>query len=95
GAVAVWDASTGRLLAWLAPNDLRAFAVAAAVDPDGDRLLFARKASGGWEVCIWRRRRPEWWWGVLCLPHLWLIVALAAAVVWSGWRDLRRLRRMS
>ena len=41
------------------------------------------------------RVRPEWWWGVFCLPHLWLIVALAAALVWSGWRDVRRIRRLA
>ncbi|MHC4249649.1 MAG: WD40 repeat domain-containing protein [Planctomycetota bacterium] len=44
-------------------------------------------------VALVRRVRPEEWWGVLWLPHFWLIVALAAAVVWSGWRDVRRMRR--
>jgi hypothetical protein len=42
---------------------------------------------------IYRRIRPERWWGVFWLPHLYLIAALAAALAISGWRDLRRLRR--
>jgi len=42
-------------------------------------------------VC--RRIRPEEWWGVFCLWHFWLIVALGAALVWSGWRDIRRMER--
>jgi len=59
---------------------------------------------GNWEavVCgpsreprVFRRIRPEQWWGVFWLPHLYLIVALAVGVVLSGWRDLRRIRRMN
>jgi hypothetical protein len=45
------------------------------------------------EVCVLRRIRPEQWWGVFCLWHLWLIVALALALIASGWRDIKRMRR--
>jgi len=44
-------------------------------------------------IRVLRRIRPEEWWGVLCLWHFWLIVALGAALAWSGWRDIRRMER--
>jgi hypothetical protein len=79
------DGGTGELLASV--KDVYAFVVlrddilwvTSGFDDDG-RLL--------------RRIRPERWWGVFWLPHLYVIAALAAALVASGWRDLRRLRRM-
>ena len=44
-------------------------------------------------LTIWRRRRPEWWWGVFWLWEFWLTAALAAIFVWSVVRDRRRLAR--
>jgi hypothetical protein len=37
--------------------------------------------------------RPEWWWGVFWLPHLYLIAALVVALGLSGLRDLKRLNQ--
>jgi hypothetical protein len=54
--------------------------------PDGQRMVIAPNE-------IWRRIRPEQWWGVFWLWHLWSIIALSLAVAWSGWRDLMRMRR--
>ena len=58
--------------------------------PDGERLV-----TGGSEsrCLVWRRRRPEWWWGVFWLREFWLTAAFAAIFVWSVVRDRRRLAR--
>ncbi|MHC5054147.1 MAG: WD40 repeat domain-containing protein [Planctomycetota bacterium] len=58
-----------------------------------DDRVYVHEERGRAEV--WRRVRPERWWGVLWLWHFWVIVALGVALAWSGWRDLRRLRRTS
>jgi WD40 repeat protein len=42
---------------------------------------------------IWRRRRPEYWWGFAWLPEFWLTVLLTGAFVWSVRRDWRQWRR--
>ena len=44
-------------------------------------------------VHIYRRRRPEWWWGVFYLWEFWLTAAFAAIFVWSVVRDRRALAR--
>jgi len=44
-------------------------------------------------IHVFRRRRPEWWWGVFWLWEFWLTAALAAIFVWSVVRDRRRLAR--
>ena len=36
---------------------------------------------------IYRRRRPEYWWGVAWLPEFWLTVVLSGGLVVSVWRD--------
>ena len=41
---------------------------------------------------VWRRRRPEWWWGVFYLWEFWLTAAFAALFAWSVWRDRKSLR---
>ena len=46
-------------------------------------------------VRLWRRSRPEPWWGVFCLKEFWLSVAFAAAFVWSILADRRRFRTAS
>ena len=57
----------------------------------GPRRIVASLDVRKW--CVIARVRPEWWWGVLWLPHFWLIVALGGCVFASGWRDVRRMRR--
>jgi hypothetical protein len=79
------DGVTGELLASI--DDILYCAVLR------DDLLWVTSRSDD-EGKLLRRIRPERWWGVFWLPHLYVIAALASALAWSGWRDLRRLRRM-
>jgi len=44
-------------------------------------------AEGRYTIHIYRRRRPEWWWGVFWLWEFWLTVAFAGLFVWSVVRD--------
>ena len=60
------------------------------ISDDAIIAYFPSSDSVGVLRCI----RPEQWWGVFWLPHLYLIIALALAVAWSGWRDVKRLRQM-
>jgi len=64
--------------------------------PDGERVLIARNIGRGGQsavpVYVYRRRRPEWWWGVFYLWEFWLTAALGALFIWSVWRDRRALR---
>jgi WD40 repeat protein len=80
----MWDTRTGVLLASL--RDIGMFRFL-----QNERLLVQK--VGPRSFSILHRIRPEWWWGVFWLPHFWLIVVIAAALAWSGWRDLRRSRR--
>ena len=50
-----------------------------------------------WEgkISIYRRRRPEWWWGIFWLWEFWLTVAFAGVFLWSVVRDRRALRKRS
>lgn len=80
--IGVWDAESGRLLA-----------------SHDDEVLWGRPATDDWVVVKlngplvhWRRARPERWWGVFWLWHFWLIVALALALVASGWQDIKRMK---
>jgi len=57
--------------------------------PDGNWIVGANSL----EVVIFRRRRPERWWGVFWLWEFWLTAAFAAIFVWSVVRDRRRLAR--
>jgi hypothetical protein len=43
----------------------------------------------GGVATVYRRRRPEWWWGVFYLKELWATVIFAAFFAWSLWRDRR------
>ncbi len=59
--------------------------------PDGDRILVA----SGDLICtvfVFRRTRPEWWWGVFYLWEFWLTAAFAGLFVWSVVRDRKGLR---
>ncbi len=52
--------------------------------------------EGNWtetfDLLVYRRRRPEWWWGVAWLPEFWLTLVLGVGLLWSLWRDQRRFR---
>jgi WD40 repeat protein len=89
-SASIWDVETGELLA-KTPE-----AWSCAVLDDNTLLLESpptKDLRSSSFIC--RRIRSERWWGVFFLPHLYLIIALALAVAWSGWRDVKRLRRMS
>ncbi|MHC5057236.1 MAG: hypothetical protein ACYTKD_21370 [Planctomycetota bacterium] len=81
----VFSTHTGRLL--FSREDFLAW-------PISDTHMVVRDESESrYGLYLYRRIRPEWWWGVFWLPHFWLIVVLGVSVVASGLRDLRRMRR--
>jgi len=41
-------------------------------------------------LSIWRRRRPERWWGVFWLPEFWLTLIFSCALLWSLRRDWKQ-----
>ena len=63
--------------------------LSAAYSPDGKCIV---TASVDTIARIWDRRRPEYWWGVAWVPEFWLTVVLGTGLVWSLWRDQKRLR---
>jgi len=56
--------------------------------PDGERVAITTDDAG---TRIYRRRRPEWWWGIFYLWEFWVTVAFAGVFVWSVVRDRRAL----
>ena len=59
--------------------------------PDGKRIV---TASEDGTARIWRRTRPEWWWGVFCMLEFWFAAGFAAGLVWSLLADKRTFARM-
>jgi WD40 repeat protein len=88
-AVRVWDSSSGKELAVLRGHTDRAWQ--ASFSPDGKRIV---TASEDGTARIWRRYRPEWWWGVFCMLEFWFSAGFAAALVWSLFADGRAFARM-
>ncbi len=97
GTAWAWDSRRGRLAARLesgmepygAWSNGRPITVGApSFSADGRMLAVGANGS----VCVFRRRRPEWWWGVFYLWELWLTAAFAGLFVWSVARDRRALR---
>jgi hypothetical protein len=56
--------------------------------PDGESFLTYHFENNR-RATIWKRRRPEWWWGVAWLPELWMTAAFTALLCWSLRRDWR------
>jgi WD40 repeat protein len=81
---AVWDAGTGEELCRL---PLGYGEVVTAFLDDDDLLTYGIKH---WRdaLHLWRRRRPEWWWGHLCRIEVWMAAALGLLCLWQ---TLRRL----
>jgi len=97
-AVVVRDAATGEELTELGLEEthfstggVEFYPIATFAD---NALLFVRSDPVGSNsrIGIFRRRRPEWWWGVFYLWEFWLTAAFAAIFVWSVVRDRRALR---
>lgn len=67
-------------------------AATAAFSPDGRQIV-----AGNWfhknDICLWTRRRPEYWWGAAWLPEFWLAALLAGAMLWSILTDRRQMCR--
>ncbi len=85
--VRVWAWPDGRCLQALRVDGRGAQYVALSEEAD---LLVA--GTGNWEgLVIFRRRRPERWWGVFYLWEFWLTAAFAALFVWSVVGDRRAL----
>jgi WD40 repeat protein len=63
----------------------------ASFSPDGERIV---TASGDGRCRIWRRYRPEWWWGIFYMLEFWFSVVFAAALVWSLLADKACFARM-
>jgi WD40 repeat protein len=78
----VWDVRSGELLAEI--PDARFSKII-----DDRRLFVSNYMTGVW--LVYRRVRPEPWWGILWLRHFWVIVALSLALAWSMWSDRREL----
>jgi len=83
----IWDARTGDQLARLSdgvkPVEMVSFS--------DDGLQFV-----AWDedhvARFYRRRRPEYWWGMAWLPEFWLTLVLGGGLVFSLWRDSRIMR---
>ncbi len=88
GRALLFDAVSRRHLASLATDDVNV--VSARFSPDGEKIVTATNLG---DIRVWRRRRPEWWWGVFYLPEFWLTAAFAGLFVWSVVRDRRSLRK--
>ena len=87
----VVDARDGRTLDWfrMSDSDETEQVSTSVLSPDGETL-----ATDGPDGCIllWRRNRPEWWWGLAWLPEFWVTLVCAAAVIWSVRREFRGAR---
>ena len=71
----------------LAELKMSCVALSAHMSADSRHLLVLRHDG----IDIYRRRRPEWWWGVFYLWEFWLTVAFAGLFVWSVWRDRKEI----
>jgi len=81
----VWDAATGRCLGVMHHG----FEVSDVGFAPGDEHLVTLADA----LRRWRVVRPPEWWGVLWLPHFWLIAALSLVLAWSVRRDMVQLAR--
>lgn len=64
-----------------------------AIAPDGQSFVTTALMDNS--IVIFRRNRPEWWWGSLYLPQTWATAALALALLWSLLRDAARYKSLA
>ena len=91
--VQIWSGKDGALLCSI-PGATK-FNGRRALSPDGLRFLLQSDSN---ELQVWRRRRPENWWGAAALPEFWATVVIGIVFLWNlrrGWRkewmSVRRL----
>lgn len=84
----IWDARALRHLAVLRGHRLGV--TSANFSPDGQ---FIATSSYDDTARIWRRRRPEWWWGIAWLPEFWAALVCAVLFGWSVRREFSESRR--
>lgn len=83
GIVVIVDAATGTKLTRFQALD-RAWGEVRFMGVD-DRIW-----TQGDKQRIWRRRRPEQWWGTFWLWETWVVMVFGVALVHSLYRDRRR-----
>lgn len=83
----VWDVQTGRVLGQLLGHKQQVSD--AAFSPDGTRIVTTSYDGTG---RLWRRTRPEAWWGAAWFPEFWLAVVFGCALIWCLIRDRTILR---
>jgi WD40 repeat protein len=100
----ILSADGGRLVAGEPPAPVRLYSVRTgqllADLPDehcvgflGDERIVLASRGANDRPRVLRRIRPEYWWGIFYLWHLWAIAALVVALALSIRRDARIMRR--
>jgi hypothetical protein len=86
----LWDVWTGESIAAVSGKALGQV-TAVAFSPNGTHF-----ATADCDGClrIYRRLRPEWWWGIFCMLEFWFSAVFAVALVWSLLADRRTFARM-
>ncbi len=79
----LWETATGRRL-YVFPELL-------VVEFLDENRILAFSGLRKSEVQVWRRRRPEYAWGIVALPEFWLMPIFLIATVFSVRRDRRKL----
>ena len=90
GDVETFDAETFKQLDCFSATDGNAGKVQWA--PDGKRIV-ALNADGK-TLTVWRRVRPEWWWGIFYLPICWVFMIFGALLALSAMSDYQWFARL-
>jgi len=90
----IFDLSNGHLLQTIpnerAPNFGRSGYSSYSNPDSGNR--FVTQNTDTHAIHLWRRHRPEPWWGLAWLPEFWITLVLTGGLLWSlrrDWRDRR------
>ena len=54
---------------------------------DDNTFAFEKNSVDTKSFILWRRSRPEWWWGSMWMPSFWLMLLCFSAFVWSIKKD--------
>jgi len=62
-------------------------------------LMSSESAPGSFDIQLWKRRRPEWWWGHLSRAELWAFSALSIFLSFragrAAWKRGTRIKATS